>query len=102
MSKTLQYVIQLIYIYIYIYIFFFIYLYASNNGSYFCEKFNFNILHSIDPPMANHAMYADIKNKSHDTEPAVTTVVPASRKRRHKGNTVSDEMAKYGYWPLMT
>jgi hypothetical protein len=27
-----------------------------------------------------------------------STVVPASRKRRQKGNTVSDETAKYGYW----
>jgi hypothetical protein len=27
-----------------------------------------------------------------------TSVGPASRKRRQKGNTVSDETAKYGYW----
>jgi hypothetical protein len=28
--------------------------------------------------------------------------VPASRKSRQKGNTVSDETVKYGYWVLMT
>jgi hypothetical protein len=27
-----------------------------------------------------------------------TKVVPARRKRRQKGNTVSDEMVKYSYW----
>jgi hypothetical protein len=31
-----------------------------------------------------------------------STAVPASRKRRQKGNTVSDEPVKYGYWELMT
>jgi hypothetical protein len=28
-------------------------------------------------------------------------VVPASRKRRQKGNTVSDETVKYSYWALL-
>jgi hypothetical protein len=28
-------------------------------------------------------------------------VVPASRMRRQKGNTVSNETTKYGYWALM-
>jgi hypothetical protein len=27
---------------------------------------------------------------------------PASRKRRHKGNTVSDETVLYGYWSSVT
>jgi hypothetical protein len=27
-----------------------------------------------------------------------STVVPASRKRRQKGNAVSDETVKYSYW----
>jgi hypothetical protein len=27
-----------------------------------------------------------------------STVVPARRKRRQKGNTVSDETVKYSYW----
>jgi hypothetical protein len=31
-----------------------------------------------------------------------STVVPVSRKRRHKGNTVSDETVKYGYWSSVT
>jgi hypothetical protein len=31
-----------------------------------------------------------------------STVVPASCKRRQKGNTVSDEMVEYGYWVLIT
>jgi hypothetical protein len=31
-----------------------------------------------------------------------STVVPASRKRRQKGNTVSDETVKYGYWSLIS
>jgi hypothetical protein len=30
-----------------------------------------------------------------------STVVPASRKRRQKGNTVSDEAVQYG-WAVMT
>jgi hypothetical protein len=33
-------------------------------------------------------------------EPIV--LVPASFKSRQKGNTVSDEMVKCGYWVLMT
>jgi hypothetical protein len=28
--------------------------------------------------------------------------VPVSRKRRHKGNTVSDETVMYGYWSSVT
>jgi hypothetical protein len=31
-----------------------------------------------------------------------STVVPANRKRRQKGNTVSEETVNYGYWALIT
>jgi hypothetical protein len=34
--------------------------------------------------------------------PRLTVRVPASRKRRQKGNTVSHETVKYGYWVLLT
>jgi hypothetical protein len=32
----------------------------------------------------------------------ISAVVPANRKRRQKGNTVSDEEVKYSYWALIT
>jgi hypothetical protein len=31
-----------------------------------------------------------------------STVVPASRKRRRRGNTFSDETVMYGYWSSVT
>jgi hypothetical protein len=31
-----------------------------------------------------------------------STAVPANRKRRQKGNTVSDETVKCGYWASVT
>jgi hypothetical protein len=31
-----------------------------------------------------------------------STAVPASRKRRRRGNTVSDETVMYGYWFSVT
>jgi hypothetical protein len=48
------------------------------------------------------------KKKKTPTQPRVeagnntTTAVPASRKRPHKGNTVSDETVMYGYWSSVT
>jgi hypothetical protein len=35
------------------------------------------------------------------TPPCGGELVPASRKRRQKGKTVSDETVKYSYWALL-
>jgi hypothetical protein len=57
--------------------------------------------HVLDSNILPNTMFSKIQFFSHSRVEAgsnISTVVPASRKRRRGGNTVSDETVMYGYW----